>query len=246
MIIENTYNSIYIKDKCKFQPPLLSFQAKNIYIGKSRVCPLTQFFGAADNSPDFDGNTLLLEFQNNEYIYIFELEINKFKTDDEIINYISLMGNNMIPYAFIFGEKRTYFLYHRYKIIENDEIEEGSLLNATNYDLDPYNYHVENCGQDSLKKLERSLIHTFWPGVGEDIEDEENSQEDVNINEMEYTYGSNEIVKVFNQNCVICLERDSEFILKHCGHQCTCEQCCQKKSVLFVEHNYRHRHFFVL
>ena len=61
------------------------------------------------------------------------------------------MGNNMTPYAIMIGEKNTYFSYHRYKIIGNDKIEEGTLLNATNTSLDPYEYHLEKCGIDSFK-----------------------------------------------------------------------------------------------
>ena len=214
-----------------------SFQAKNIFIGKSKVCSMTEFSGAKDSS-DFDGNTILLECEDNEYVYISGLEIAKFKTDDKIIDYISLMGNNMIPYAIMVGEKNTYFLYHCYKFIENDKIEEDTLLNATNNRLDPYDYHVEKCGIDSFKKLERILIPTFSPGHGEDIENEDgdlieenedNIQEDINIHELEYTNGSNEVVKVFNQKCVICLERNSDYIFKQCGHQCICEECYQNK-----------------
>ena len=33
------------------------------------------------------------------------------------------MGNNLIPYAIVLGEKYTCFLYNRYKFVENDEIE---------------------------------------------------------------------------------------------------------------------------
>ena len=79
----------------------------------------------------------------------------------------------MIPYAIMLGEKYTYFLYHRYKIIENAEIQEGTLLNATNTSLDPYDYQLGKCGVGSFKKLEHILIHTFWPGHGEDIENED-------------------------------------------------------------------------
>ena len=86
-----------------------------------------------------------------------------------------------------------------------------------------------------FEKLERSLIDTFWPGHGENIENdddlieegEDNNQEDINIHELEYTNGSNEIVKIFIQKCIICLERDSEYIFKQCGHQCICNQCYQ-------------------
>ena len=111
---------------------------------------MTQFSGANDSS-SFDGNTLLLECENNEYVYISGLEIFKFKTDDKIIDYISLRGNNMTPYTFALGEKYTYFLSSHYKFIENDEIEEGTFLNATNNSLDQYDYHVENCGKLLLK-----------------------------------------------------------------------------------------------
>ena len=120
---------------------------------------MTEFSGANDSS-GFDGNTLLLEFENNEYVYISGLEIIKFKTEDKIIDYISPMDNNMIPYAYAIGEKYIYFIYHRYKFIESGKIEEGTLLNGTDGSLDPYDYHVEKCGVDSFKKLEHSLIHT--------------------------------------------------------------------------------------
>ena len=144
---------VYKNKICKFDPPLFSFQAKKVFIGKSKVCPMTEFSGAANNSSEFDGNTLLLECENNEHIYISGSEITKFKIDDKIIDYISLMGNNMIPHAIMVGERYTYFLYHRYKFIENNKIEENTLLNATNNSLDPYDYHLEKCGIDSFKKL---------------------------------------------------------------------------------------------
>ena len=63
----------------------------------------------------------------------------------------------------------------------------------------------------------------------EDVEDEEDVQEDVSIHELEYTDGSNELVKIFNQKCVICLARHSECIFKQRGHQCICQECYQNK-----------------
>ena len=218
---------VYKYEKCKFDQPFLSFKPKRIFIGKSKVCPMTEFSGAGDKI-DFDGNTYLLECEDNEYVYIYGLEIFKFKTDDKIIDYISLMGNNIIAYAIIIGEKYTYFIAHHYKFIENDKIEEGTLLNSTNgY---PYDYHLDKCGVDSFKKLERSLIHTFWPCVGEDISDEEDeNEEDDDLIETQYFNGNNEVVKIFNQKSVICLERDSDYAFRLCGHQCICEQCYQNK-----------------
>ena len=127
----------------------------------------------------------------------------------------------MAPYAIIIGQKYTYFLYNRYKFIENDKVEEGVSLNVTNNSLDPFDYHLKKCGKDAFKTLERSLIHTFWPGVGEDEEDEndisddkDEIEEDEDLIETNYCNGDNEMVKIFNQKCVICLERDSVYAFR--------------------------------
>ena len=113
------------------------------------------------------------------------------------------MGNNMCPYAIIIGERYTYFIDYHYKIIDNDRIEKETLLNATNRSLDPFEYHLEKCGIDACKKLECSLVDSFWPVVEDEDEDEnveDDFEEDVNIHELEYTNGSDEFVRVYSQN----------------------------------------------
>ena len=97
--------------------------------------------------------------------------------------------------------------------------------------MDPYEYHLEKCGIDSFKKLERNLIHTFLPDHGENIENEsdDNDLVEEDIVEAQYFNGNNEVVKIFNQKCVICYERDSVYAFRQCGHQCICEQCYQSK-----------------
>ena len=203
---------------------------------------MTEFSGAEDKE-EIDGNTLLLEVEDRKYVYISGLEITELETSDKVIDCISLMGNNMVPYSIIVGEKHTYFLYDRYKFFENDKIEEGTLLNATNNSLDSYDYHVEKCGLDSFKKLDHSLIHTCWPGHGEDeddISDEENAvaedevEEDENLIETSYTNGNNEVVKIFNQKCAICLERDSVYAFRHFGHQCICQDCYENEGYIDI------------
>ena len=113
VVIIDTTVYVYENKICKIDPPLFTFQAKNVFIGTSRVCPMTEFSGVGNNSSQFDGNTLLIECENNEYVYISGLEITKFKIDDKIIDYISLMGNSMSPHGIMIGERYTYFLYHR-------------------------------------------------------------------------------------------------------------------------------------
>ena len=128
---------------------------------------MTEFSGAGDEI-DFDGNTLLIECEKNEYVSFSGLEIFQFKTGDKNIDYISLMGNNIIPYPIIIGEKYTCFLYNRYKFIENDKNEDGTSLNVSNNSLDPYDYDVEKCGKVAFTKLEHTQIHTFYAHIEED------------------------------------------------------------------------------
>ena len=96
--------------------------------------------------------------------------------------------------------------------------------------MDPYEYHFSKSknGLDCFKKLlDCNRIHSPWVsmecGYMEKII-EEDIEEDDDIHELEYTDESNEVVKIFNQKCVICLERDSGYIFKQCGHQCICEE----------------------
>ena len=192
IIDANVY--VYIYEKYEFDPPFLSYHAQNISIGKSKVCQMTEFSGAGDKI-DFDGNTLLLECESNEYVYISGLEIFQFKTDDRSIDYISLMGNNMVPYTFAIGEKYTYFISTHYKFFENDKIEEGTSLNATNDSLDPFDNHLEKCGIDSFKVLEHTQIHSFYLDSEEDAEDGDDVlvEEDEDLIETNYCNGNNEV-----------------------------------------------------
>ena len=194
---------------------------------------MTDFSGAGDKI-DFDGNTLLLECEDSDYVYFSRLEIFQFKMDDKIIVYISLMGNNIVPYTLAIGEKYTYFISNHHKIIENDKIEEGTLLNARNDSSDPFDYHLEKCGIDSFRVSEHSEIRTPYPHNDEDDENEdgdlvEEEEENEHLMEANFTNGNNEVVKIFNQNCVFWLERDSVYAFRQCGHKCICEQCYQSK-----------------
>ena len=100
----------------------------------------------------------------------------------------------------------------------------------------PFDYHLNKCYVYSFKKIERSLTHTFWPGVGEDLENEDDFsdvedevEEDGDLLETSYTNGNNEEDKIFNQKCVIFSVRDSVYAFRQCRHQCFCQDCYEKK-----------------
>ena len=83
--------------------------------------------------------------------------------------------------------------------------------------------------------LERSQTQTFYPHDGEDEEDgdvdlvEGDVQNDYMI-ETNSTNGNKEVVKIVIQKCAICLQRDSVYSFRQCGHhQCFCEDCYQNK-----------------
>ena len=106
------------------------------------------------------------------------------------------------------GKKDKYFILIQYKFFENDKIDEGTLLNATNNSLNPFDYHLGNCGVDCLKTLEPSQIHCFYTVFEEDTED----VDDVLI-ETDCCNGTNEVVRIFDQKCVLCYEKDSEYAI---------------------------------
>ena len=72
------------------------------------------------------------------------------------------MENMMTPYSFAAGEKYTYFTSAHYKIIENDKIEDGTLLNLSSNSFDPFDYHVNKNGLDCFKLLDFNRIHYPW------------------------------------------------------------------------------------
>ena len=231
-------------EKCKFDQPFLFFQPKHIFIGNSKVCKLTEFSGDNDSS-DFDGNTILLECEDKEYVYIAQLEISKFKTDDKIIDYISLMGINMCPYTFAIGENYTYFKSTHYKFIGSDEIEEGFLLNARNISLDPFDYHLGKCGLDSFKTLEQTQKHTCWLGFEEDEEDEDDVlvDETGDMIETKYFNGNKEVVKILIESVLYITKEIMFMLLDNVVVSLIASNVIKIKvilmywNLLFVEHN---------
>ena len=76
------------------------------------------------------------------------------------------------------------------------------------------------------------------PGFANDNDDLERYFDDLadnvenNLREMtddvpiEKIYnGSNELVKICHHKCVFCLDKDSVYAFRQCGHQCFCEEC---------------------
>ena len=63
------------------------------------------------------------------------------------------MGNNITPYSIAIGEENIYFLTPYFRFIKRDKINDNQLLKANKTSVDPFHYHVSNCGIHSFKKL---------------------------------------------------------------------------------------------
>ena len=95
-------------DICVFKQALLVIKSCKIIFGKSRMCDITQML--VDSFFDFDANTILPGSDDGEYILISGFQIIQLSTEDKIIDFISVMGNNMIPTAIDIGRNYTYFI----------------------------------------------------------------------------------------------------------------------------------------
>ena len=221
--------------------PFLCFQSKKISIGLSRrLCKITDELGVKVDV-GCDGTFLLVGITNPEHtsskhVYFSGFEIIKYYIKDWIVDFLSLMGNNMSPTTETYGKKYTCFLSDRCKNFDNDKIEEETLLKNTVDSPNPFDYLAFRCVEKVCNEVEHFLIHLYYSDeVGDNDEDEDIWRTQRHFEQWwaqqetlfrpDFCNGCNEVVWIFNQKCVICLEHPSFFVFRLCGHQCLCEHC---------------------
>lgn len=117
------------------------YSPERIFIGKSPKNSMTEFSGGYGKS--FDGNSILLHLKDNTYLYIGNC-IYTFQSESKIIEYLSPVGNNDVPYPWAKDEDDNYYL-----LIENVMIKSNKLIDDFE---DPYQYYyrahllTEDCG----------------------------------------------------------------------------------------------------
>lgn len=57
----------------------------------------------------YQGNSILVKITNHNYIFIGWV-IYRFSTDDVIVDYVSTIGNNDVPYPYAIGTENTYLM----------------------------------------------------------------------------------------------------------------------------------------
>ena len=63
------------------------------------------------------------------------------------------MGNNFTLHSIAISEENIYFPTPHFKFIKRKKIDNNELLKTNKINIDPFIYHVSNCGKYSFKKL---------------------------------------------------------------------------------------------
>jgi hypothetical protein len=106
------------KNKWMYINLVEKYKTKEIFIGKSPLIDMTKFSGGYGTY--FDGNTILLLLNNNNYVYIGNY-IKEFKINDKIEKYYSFVGNNDVPYPMAISKKNIYFFNYPSGYLSIDE-----------------------------------------------------------------------------------------------------------------------------
>lgn len=110
------------------------------------------------------GNSILIKVSDTEYIYIGS-EIYSFKTKDEIIDYLTPIGNRSnVPYPVAYGTDNVYFMLDK-KFIKKDELETpAKVKNAEKIYGEFYGYIGSKKGKHNKQKMKsvKLLVKRRW------------------------------------------------------------------------------------
>ncbi len=115
-------------------PSLVFLNPKRVFIGDSPRNKMTEFGGGY--GPKFDGNSILVNTDDNNYVYIGP-EIYSFTSKSEIVEYVSHVGNNDVPYPYaIDKDGNIYLMLEEVILIKRGKLEEPYQYYYTLRDID--------------------------------------------------------------------------------------------------------------
>jgi hypothetical protein len=115
-----------------------TFNATQVFIGKSPHNTMTAF--SCEYGSRYDGNSIVIKIQTGEYIYIGE-SIFSFRTESPIVEHVSPVGNNDVPYPYSILENGKIYLMIENVVLAPTENLNNYMSNTMN---DPYSYYYEN------------------------------------------------------------------------------------------------------
>lgn len=134
VIINDNDVSVYNNETNEF---LFEKNVEKVFIGKSPKNKMTTFSGG--HGKKFDGNSILLKINDYTYQFIGE-SIFTFNTYEEIIDYVSPVGNNDVPYPYALDSVGNIYLLLEGVVLINTE-QFKTLFEE--YD-DPYFYYYDH------------------------------------------------------------------------------------------------------
>ena len=214
-----------------------SGNVENNFIGENHLL---------DDLPEYiqeveKGNSILLHLEKYKYMFIRNF-LYTFETTDKIFKYCSNLGNNRVNYPCAYGEENVYFLIDRYEFIPYNTIVDENIKNM-NLSYCPYDllYNSNNGDRYKITNLNSIALRWYDENIEIDnlfdyvvrINDNNNNNliieyedEDKDEDEILIYNGNNELVKTFHEKkCITCLENDSIFAFRNCGHLSVCESC---------------------
>ena len=133
------------------------------FLGKCDVCNMLTRAGVLDKLVvNGNNSSLKISEENNKHkhVYVRGDKIFSFITNDQFLNYISNMGNNLVPYNIAVGEEIVYFFSTHCKNTKRINFRYVDFLKTNENSVDLFDYHVEKLRPDSFKDLiEFTCIH---------------------------------------------------------------------------------------
>lgn len=96
---------------------------------------------------EYAGNSILVEINVREYIYIGS-EIYSFETEEDILDYYSPVGNSDVPYPYAIGQNNVYLM------IEEVYFPVNLMKTTKKKKVDPYELYYD-------KKIDKKYINEF-------------------------------------------------------------------------------------
>ena len=112
-----------------------------IWIGESPHTEMTDYSDGYGEK--FIGNSILIEIQNDYYIFIGDT-IYSFIAENKIIKYVSEVGNNDVPYPYAVDSNNQYYLMIEGVILKNI---------PTEYNYNPYGYYYHSDTKEKYKDI---------------------------------------------------------------------------------------------
>jgi hypothetical protein len=130
---------------------VLEANPEKIWVGESPQVQMTEFSGCF--GPDFKGNSILLHISENRYVFIGQF-IFMFQSLFPIVEYVSPVGNNDVPYPFAVDSQDNHYLMIEKSIFKDKTGKKHK---------DPYQYYYYS----SLITPDRGMIPTKQPIISE-------------------------------------------------------------------------------